>query len=135
MIRRLALSSLIGAAAAASMIAGATPALAATPATGTSVSLAAFATPLPSDRGDRGHDGHNGHNGHNGHSDHHGNWGGNHFRFDNHRWDRHDWNRHHYSWNWWRGTVSAQKCRDHNGHVDRRADLCIGGRYSGYRID
>ncbi|HEY1973265.1 MAG TPA: hypothetical protein VGH89_35305 [Pseudonocardia sp.] len=139
MIRRLALSSLIGAAAAASMIAGATPALAATGASGPSVSLAAFASPLPS-KGD-GHWDHDGHSGNHGS----GNWSkGNHFHFrgghdwDHHNWYRRDWNRHDWNghrWNWWPRSVSAKQCRDHNGHVDWHADLCIGGRYSGYRID
>jgi hypothetical protein len=141
MIRRLAITTALGAAAAAALVAGAGSAA---PAGNPHLALAAASSPLLADNdnhgprpGPPGHDnrGPGGRPGHGpgwdgrggpwdgrGGPGHGGGWDGNGGGWDGHRW--------------W---VSPERCRAGHGHVDRTRDrghnfFCRGGRFNGVPV-
>jgi hypothetical protein len=132
MIRRLAIMTALGAAAAATLVASSVPA---TPTSGPHVTLAAMTTALPTHGPDpHPHPGPPG-------PDHGPGWDGRHGNWDGHGgpghgggWDGHGggWDGHH----WW---VSAERCRAGHGHTARANDhwrgfYCQGGRFNGLPI-
>jgi hypothetical protein len=142
MIRRLAITTALGAAAAAALVAGAGSAA---PTGSPHLALAAASSPLLADNdnhgprpGPPGHDDNRGPGGRPGHGPgwdgrggpwdgrggpgHGGGWDGNGGGWDGHRW--------------W---VSPERCRAGHGHVDRTRDrghnfFCRGGRFNGVPV-
>jgi hypothetical protein len=143
MIRRLALTTLIGAATAAALIAGpATGALASSPHLALASMVSPAADPNPGsppgpNPHDNGHDNGPGRGHDNGHG-HGPGWDGRHGNWDGHSgpghgggWDGQGggWDGHH----WW---VSSERCRAGHGHVigDRWHPFCRGGVFNGSPI-
>jgi hypothetical protein len=120
MIPRLAVTGVLGAAVAATVLAG----VGTVPAPGSPVTLAAMSTPLPADGpGDRGHGP--------GWDGRHGSWDGRGGPGRGGGWDGvgGGWDGHR----WW---VAPQRCRDGHGHVSwgRLGPYCQGGLFNGVPV-